>query len=93
MNAPVIGVDVRSNIKDVIADFQALSDRVGNKATVRALNRAQDQAATEASRRIRDVYNVRHAAVLKAMKKKRASRASLQATIEMRGWRASSSSP
>lgn len=87
VNDRFIGVDVRSNIKGVIADFQALTERITDKAAVRALNRAMEQSATEASRRIRERYNVRHQAVLRAMKKKRASRRSLQSKIEMRGAR------
>ena len=54
----VIGVSVTSSIKHVRASFTALTDKVSGKATMRALNRALDQSATEASRKIREVYNI-----------------------------------
>lgn len=89
MLQPVIGVSVVSTINGVRATFRQLQDRVANKATVRALNRALDQSATEASRKIREVYNIRHGAILKAMKKIRAGgRLGIaQAEIRMRGGR------
>lgn len=83
----MIGVSVRSNIREVSAEFSALKDRIADQATVRALNRALDQAATEANRRIRDVYNVKARAVAAAIKKRRARRGSPSAALEISGVR------
>ncbi len=83
----MIGVDVRSNIREVTAEFRARSAAIKDKATLRALNRALDQTATEASREIRKVYKLKHAAVLKAMTKKKATAASLTAVLALRGRR------
>lgn len=82
-----IRVDVRGDMKRIIAEFTALQDRVVNKATFRALNRALDAAATSASREIRKVYNVRHRAVLAGMKKRRASTNSHFARLSIEGLR------
>jgi hypothetical protein len=83
----MIGVDVRSNMREVLAEFRARTAAIKDKAIVRALNRALDQTATEASREIRKVYNIKHAAVLKAMKKTKATSASLTSTMTLRGRR------
>jgi hypothetical protein len=71
----MIGVEVRSDFKRVIAEFDARHAGVIDKATIRALNRALDKAQTEANSRIRDRYNVKAGVVRKAMKKIRAHRA------------------
>ena len=71
-------LDIRENIQAATLSLTAIPERATKQATVRALNRALDQSATAASREIRHKYNIRHAAVLKAMKKKRAGRASKQ---------------
>lgn len=85
----MIGVDVRSNMREVQADFRARTGAIRDKATVRALNRALEQTATEASRKLRARYTFKHAAVQKAMKKIKATSASLTATLELRGRRIS----
>jgi hypothetical protein len=72
----MISVNVSSNIRQVTAQWSAFAtapeSRV-RKATERALNRALDQSQTEASRRIRDRYNVKAQVVSRALKKMRAS--------------------
>mgnify|MGYP001575259002 CR=1 FL=1 len=83
----LVGVEVRSNIRAVRATFSHVTEQVESKATVRALNRALDQSATEVSKRVREVYNLKHRAVLKAMRKLRANRNRLRAVIEIRGSR------
>jgi len=83
----MIGVSVRSTIKSVIADFRAETAAIEEKATVRALNRALDQAATGASREIRKVYNIKHRVVMRALKKDRARKGKLTATLHMSGAR------
>jgi hypothetical protein len=80
-------VDVRSDMKRVIAEFNVLQDTVVNKATYRALNRALDAAATATSREMRREYNVRHRAILAAMKKRRASKNSHFARLMIEGAR------
>lgn len=72
----MIGVDVRSNISQVVAEFRSDTRGLVPKATERALNRALDQAATEAKRLIggaRGRYNVKVGVVEKAFKKIKAS--------------------
>lgn len=83
----MIGVSVRSNIRSVIADFRAETGAIEEKATVRALNRALDQTATATSREIRKVYNVKHRAVMKALKKLRAYKGKPTATLSISGAR------
>jgi hypothetical protein len=85
----MINVDVRSNLDEVKAEFHRFSYGLQEKATVRALNRALDQAATETVRRIRDVYNVKARAVHAAMKKDKADGGFrlANATLKIRGAR------
>lgn len=84
-----IKVDVQSNIREVVANFGRKADAIRDKATVRALNRALDATATQANRKVRERYNVRAAAVARAMEKKRAfgAQAALAATLVFRGRR------
>jgi hypothetical protein len=82
----MISVDVRSDIKRVVAEFRAETQHIAT-ATYRALNRAQDKAATETSREIRKVYNVRDRAVKAALKKIRANKSRLVATLRIEGAR------
>ena len=85
----MIQADVRSNVDQVLAEFRQATRGLQEKATVRALNRALDQAATEANRRIRDVYNIKARAVAASFKKKRAAGGSrlANATLTIRGAR------
>lgn len=85
----MIGVEVHSNIHQVVAEWRLLTDGLVNKAIVRALNRAQDQAATAANREIRKVYKIKAGAVSAAFKKRRASTkgAVMSAVLEVRGKR------
>lgn len=85
----MIQIDVRSNIREVQAEIVALADRVKNKATARALNRALDSAATLANRKVREIYNVRAAAVSRTLSKQRAhpGQIYLRATLTVRGRR------
>lgn len=81
----MIRVDVRDNLKSVIAEFGATAGTIRDKATIRALNRALDQTATATSREIRKEYKVTHRAVLRAIKKQRAFKGRYYAAIEMSG--------
>lgn len=85
----MIGVSVRSNIRQVAAEFRALSEQVTGKAIVRALNRALDSSQTAANREIRKTYNVKARAVSAAMKKRRATSGSKNpvAILELSGTR------
>lgn len=83
----MIGVDVRHNLDRVEAELKMLGDVVKDKATVRALNRALDQTATQTSREIRKVYNIRHKAVMAALKKLRANKNRLWSTLRIQGAR------
>ena len=85
----MIGVSVRSNVGAVLAEFRALKAGIKDKATERALNRAMDSAATETKKKIREVYNVRLAAISRALKKKPAhgKQAVQVATLRVRGTR------
>lgn len=80
-------VDVRGDMKRAIADITALKEAAVGRATYRSLNRALDAAATGASREIRREYNIKHRAVLSAMKKRRASGGSLFARLTIEGAR------
>lgn len=82
-----VSLDVRSNIDRVVAEFKATTSGKVRKATYRALNRALDKAATETSRQIRKIYNVRDRAVKRAMKKRRAHAKSLFARLTIEGAR------
>jgi len=66
-------IDVRTTIKDVIADIRLIEQGIGKKAAVRAVNTAVDRVATGASREVRKVYNVKARAVAAAIKKRKAS--------------------
>lgn len=59
----MIGAQIESNINEVRFRFANLSAGIEEKAAVRALNRAGDQAKTAASREIRNVYNIKANAV------------------------------
>lgn len=71
----MIGIEVRDNIRDVVAELGALPGRLKDRATVRAINRAVDAVATVSNREIRKVYNLKARAVAAAMSKSRASTA------------------
>lgn len=79
-------LDVRSNIASVLADFRAERENI-NTATLRGLNRAVDSAATESSREIRKVYNLKDRVVKAAMRKFRASKNRLFAQLRIEGAR------
>jgi len=85
----MINVDVRSNVDQVLAEFRQGTRGLQEKATVRALNTALDRSATEANRRIREVYNIKARAVAASFKKKRAAGGSrlANATLTIRGAR------
>lgn len=82
-----VKIDVRSNIADVVATIRALPDRLKDRAIMRSINRAVDAIATEASAEIRDVYNLRHRAVLAALTKHKASRVTLTGDVTFKGRR------
>lgn len=81
----MIGLDVRSDAKRVIAEISALNRQIVDKATLRAINRALDTAQTVGNRKIRETYNIKARAVRAAMKKRRANARSLFARLEVSG--------
>jgi hypothetical protein len=70
-----IRIDVRSTIKDTIAEIRADVEKA-TRAQVMALNRTAEQLRTEAGREVRKVYNLKLAAVRKASKLLRARKES-----------------
>lgn len=82
-----IRLEVKSNLDRVVAEFSQARDEILDKATYRALNRALDKSATETSREIRKVYNVRDRAVKAALTKQRASSKRLSARLIIQGAR------
>lgn len=85
----MIYVSVSSDAKRVAARMHGLADGLNSKATVRALNRANDSAYTEADKRIRDIYNIKKKDLAPAFKKEpaRGSQASLSAELVVKGVR------
>lgn len=85
----MISIDVRDvgRKSGVWAELfgQSSDDKLIEKATVRALNRGIDAARTNTSREIRKVYNIKHSAVLKAMRILRASKGRLFARLIVGG--------
>lgn len=81
-----VRIDVRSDIDRVVAEFRAQSSQV-ETATYRALNRTLDKAATQSSREIRKVYNLRDRDVKKAFVKMRAGPGRLYAVLRIEGRR------
>lgn len=61
-------INVESNIARIRQQFAVLAAGIEEKATVRALNRAGDQAITAASREIRKRYNLKAATVRSQIK-------------------------
>lgn len=82
-----VKIDVRSNIDQVVAAIGALPDRLRERAIMRSINRAVDAVATESSREIRKVYNLKHSAILKALTKTKASRITLTGDVTFKGRR------
>jgi hypothetical protein len=83
----VIDLNVSGNVEEMEARMKALAKNVEGTATYRALNRAQDQTATESNRQIRAVYNIKARVVNASFKKLRASSGQLWATLRIRGMR------
>lgn len=80
-------LDVRSDIDRVVAEFSAAASGALPKAIYRAINRAVDKMATETSREVRKVYNLKDRAVKAAMKKRYANAATLLGTLRLEGAR------
>lgn len=80
-------IDVRSDMKRVIAEFQAVTQEVETKALVRALNRSAESLRTEIGREVRKVYNVKLRAVRRATQLRRASENNLVASVRIEGAR------
>jgi hypothetical protein len=86
----MIGVNVRSNVREVSKEFARYSKDITEKALVRALNESLDKTTTASNREIRKTYNLKARAVSDAMNKKRArGRNDPQAVLEVRGFRIS----
>lgn len=82
-----VKIDVRSNIDQVVATVTALPDRLKERAIMRSVNRAVDVVATESSREIRKVYNLKHSAILSALTKHKATRVTLTGDVTFKGRR------
>jgi hypothetical protein len=82
-----VRLDVRSNIERVTAEFSAQASNAVPIATYRAINRSVDKTATETSREVRKIYNLRDRAVKQAMSKRYASRYRLFGTVTLEGAR------
>lgn len=82
-----VKIDVRSNIDEIVATIGALPDRLKERAIMRSINRAVDSTATESSRIIRQVYNLRHSAILAALTKEKASKITLTGNVTFKGRR------
>lgn len=82
-----VNVSVVSNIDEVVAGLQAIPDRLKERAIVRGLNRAIDTIATQSSREVRKVYNLKHGDVLDALAKHKASKVTLRADVTFKGRR------
>lgn len=82
-----VKIDVRSNIDQVVANITALPDRLKERAILRSVNRAVDAVATESSREIRKVYNLKHRAILDALAKHMATRTTLTGDVTFKGRR------
>lgn len=68
-------INVQGNTRQVEASLSGLGIGMQRTATVRALNRAIDAAGTRANRGMRERYNLKRAAIDKAMRKTYASAA------------------
>lgn len=79
----MITVGVRREAKFTLARFELDHREKISKANVRALNRAINTAQTVANRKIRERYNVKAAAVRKAIKKKYAHVKQVYAVAEL----------
>lgn len=67
-------VDVRSNARQVLAEFRMFEKDLRDVAMVRAINRAVDVAQTVGNRKIREEYALQAQAVRASMTKRRAMR-------------------
>lgn len=74
-------IDVRSDIKQAVARLEANVDRVLPQATARALNRTATTVRAQASRRIRERYNLKAGAIRAQMRISRANRGRLTAEV------------
>ena len=83
----MIQVDVRSNIDDFQAVLRALPERLQERAIMRGINRAIDAVATQSSREVRKVYNLKDRDVKAALAKHKASKVTLTGDVTFRGRR------
>jgi hypothetical protein len=81
----MLGIDVRSNAKAIIAEIDGLLYGGQRRAIARALNRAADGVQTDASREIRGIYKLKKATVDKAFSVKRATPDNHVAVVTVRG--------
>lgn len=79
-------IDVKADISAALRKLDRVSKEVTDKAVVRALNRVAEQARTQAAREIREAgYNVKAAALKKAMDLSKASQGRLVARVRATG--------
>jgi hypothetical protein len=82
----VLGISVRSNAQEVIAEIDGITGGGQRKAIARALNSAGDTARIEASRAIRAAYKLKVATINGAFSFQRASTDNLAVTVQVRGY-------
>lgn len=75
-------IDVRGTARELIAEVRADVKQAG-RAQVMAINRTAEQLRTQAGREVRQVYNVKLAAIRKATKLLKARRESLRPSAEV----------
>lgn len=84
----MIKVNVRSNVKEVIAEIQRLPGQVVEPATIRALNRTLASSRVYAARELKRDYGSLPIAALKAqMRVRQANRTNLRAVMTFSGRR------
>lgn len=83
MAQPLMKFDVRSNVKQTLAELRVTQSNISNKAQVRALNRTIEQLRTEAGRKIREEYNVTLRGIRQASKITRARAGSRYPSAEL----------
>lgn len=81
----MLGISVRSNTREIVAEIDGLTRGEQRKAISRALNRAADGVVTDASSEIRKTYRIKKATVDAAFSRKSATPDSLSVLIAAKG--------
>lgn len=78
-------IDVRSNLRQAVIEFQVRTEKVVAAATLRALNRTATSVRAEGVRRIRERYNLKAGTVRKQLRIDRATRNRLVSAVAASG--------